>query len=65
MVLKIVLLAICALLLFICYRPQQFAEKVLRKKEDEITEKFILRLKMISLGISMLLFICTIIFVKN
>ncbi|MGN0162329.1 MAG: hypothetical protein ACI4EA_01930 [Candidatus Ornithomonoglobus sp.] len=64
MVLKIVLLAICALLLVICYRTRMFAEKILRKKEEEITDALILKLKTVSLVISIVIFICTMIFLK-
>ncbi|MGN0181795.1 MAG: hypothetical protein ACI4DP_05200 [Candidatus Ornithomonoglobus sp.] len=64
MVLKIVLLAICALLLVICYRTRSFAEKILRKKEDDITDELILKLKTVSLVISIVIFICTMIFLK-
>ncbi len=64
MALKVVLLAICALLLFICYRTRTFAGKILRKKDEEITDKLVMQIKTVSLVISMILFICTMIFVK-
>ncbi|MDD6762277.1 MAG: hypothetical protein PUD92_01350 [Clostridiales bacterium] len=65
MVIKIVLLAICALLLAVCYRAQSFAEKIMKKKEDEITDDLILRIKGVALVISVIVFVGTMIFFKN
>ena len=62
LVLKIVCLIICAALLFVCYRPKQFAEKILKK--DEITDTLILKIKAVSLLISVIVFVLTIIFIK-
>ena len=62
LVLKIICLIICAALLFVCYRPKQFAEKILKK--DEITETLILKIKAVSLVISMIVFALTIIFIR-
>ena len=64
MVLKLILVAICALLLVICYRTRAFAEKILRLKDDRVTDKLILKIKCVALGISMAIFIFSIIFVK-
>lgn len=62
LILKIICLIICAALLFVCYRPKQFAEKILKK--DEITDALILKLKAISLVISMIVFALTMIFIR-
>lgn len=53
---KIVLLIICALLLVMCYRPQLAAK--LFFKESEPTQKRIMEIKLTSLIISVILFIC-------
>ncbi len=62
MTFKIICLVICAAMLFVCYRAQFFAERVLKLKEA--SEKTILRIKLGALIISMALFICTMIFMK-
>ncbi|MBR0366582.1 MAG: hypothetical protein IJH94_07265 [Clostridia bacterium] len=62
LILKIVCLIICAALLFVCYRPKQFAEKILKK--DEITDALILKIKTVSLAISIAVFALTIIFIR-
>ena len=64
MALKIGLLAVCAALLFICYRTRDFAKKILRMNEEKITERLIFKIKAVSLVISMVVFICTMLFVK-
>ena len=62
LILKIVCLIICAALLFVCYRPRQFAERILKK--DEITDAYILKIKAIALIISVIIFVLTIIFIR-
>ena len=62
MVIKIICLALCALLLFICYRAKTFAEKVLRRQEP--SETLLFRIKLATLAVSMILFVCVMIFVK-
>ena len=62
MVIKIICLALCALLLFICYRAKFFAEKVLRIPEPSDTLLF--RIKLATLAVSMILFVCVMLFVK-
>ena len=62
LVLKIICLIICASLLFVCYRPKQVAEKILKK--DEITDALILKIKAVSLVISIIVFALTIIFIR-
>lgn len=60
MVMKIICLVICAALLFVCYRTQFFAERVLRI--EEITEEKLLRIKTVALIVSIAVFIISLIF---
>lgn len=62
MAVKIICLALCALLLFICYRAKFFAEKVLRRPEP--SETLLFRIKLVTLAVSAILFICVMVFVK-
>ena len=62
MIIKIICLALCALLLFICYRAKFFAEKVLRMPEP--SETLLLRIKTAALAASVVLFICVMIFIQ-
>lgn len=64
LILKTVLIIICALLLAVCYRAQGFAEKILKKDSGAVTDELILRIKIAALIISIVIFICSIIFVK-
>ena len=61
MLIKIICLAVCALLLFICYRPKTFAEKVLRRNEP--SETLLFRIKLAALAASAALFVCVMIFI--
>ena len=60
---KIICLLICVLLLFICYRTRTFAKKILKKKDEEITDVLMLKLKVASLLVSMGLFVVAIMFI--
>lgn len=62
MIVKIICLVLCALLLFICYRAKFFAEKVLRISEP--SEALVFRIKLVTLAVSAVLFICVMLFVK-
>lgn len=62
MAVKIICLVICALLLFICYRAQFFAERILHKKDP--SDALILKIKLVALAVSMILFICVMIFIN-
>ncbi len=62
MLIKIICLAICALLLFICYRAKTFAEKVLRRQEP--SETLLFRIKLAALAVSVVLFVFVMIFIK-
>lgn len=63
MVVKIICLCICAALLFVCYRTQIFAEKVMKKQE--ITDQLLLNIKIVALIIACVLFVCTLVFFKS
>lgn len=60
MVMKIACLVICIILLIVCYRTQFFAERVLRLKE--VTDRTILRIKIIALIIAIAVFLFSLIF---
>lgn len=62
LVLKIICLIICAALLFVCYRPRQFADKIL--KREDVNDGLILKIKAVSLVISVVIFVLTIIFIR-
>ena len=60
MVINIISLVICIILLIICYRTKAFAERVLRIKE--VTDRTILKIKVVALIIAIIVFLLSIIF---
>ncbi len=63
-ILKSICLVICVILLAVCYRAKAFAARILKKSDDEITERLVIKIKLAALIMAVILFILTVAFIK-